>query len=218
MLIILYCKSILVKIIKIEYGETMKKLINSIMVILLSIAFSGCNGQLKIPKEDLQHTYYTQTNMWFKDANSYGGTEDDRIIAKHSFYSVNYKYDKFIPVNTKIKILRITHNTIFIEIKNNIYAFVRTRQSKGKNLTQLFKRTFNQAKINLNSSSLEIKEHILSGKIKVGMTKEEVIIARGFPPEHKTKSLKNHTWYYFDTKRNKIIINFKNNKLNKINY
>ena len=199
----------------------MKKSIYSIATaIIVTIFLTGCSAQIKLPKEDLAKTYYTQTNMWFRNSHTYDGNENNRMISDFSFYSVNYKYDKLIPVNTAIKIIRLGHNSIFFKIKNNnkIFAFNRTRQSRGKSLTQLFNRSFNTNMRNLNSYNTNTKKDIFDGRISIGMTKDEVIIARGFPPETKTKSLVNNTWYYWDQKRNKVRFEFRDDNLDRIDY
>ncbi len=44
-----------------------------------------------------------------------------------------------------------------------------------------------------------IADAIREGRLVVGMTKEQALIARGYPPAHRTPSLDATEWFYFDT-------------------
>ena len=41
---------------------------------------------------------------------------------------------------------------------------------------------------------------IKNGALKIGMTKEQVIMARGYPPGHKTPTLDSDTWTYWSSR------------------
>ena len=41
---------------------------------------------------------------------------------------------------------------------------------------------------------------IKSGNLKMGMTKEQVVMARGYPPGHKTPSLDDDTWVFWSSR------------------
>lgn len=62
----------------------------------------------------------------------------------------------------------------------------------------------------MNQAELQaIKE----GKLVVGMSKAAVIMAYGYPPEHRTPSLESNTWiYWIDRFRNKAILFDENNR------
>jgi hypothetical protein len=52
---------------------------------------------------------------------------------------------------------------------------------------------------------------INKGVLVLGMSKPAVIVAYGYPPEHKTTSLKNNTWYYWTNRFRSKAINFDKN-------
>ncbi|RLA82157.1 MAG: hypothetical protein DRG78_08010 [Epsilonproteobacteria bacterium] len=196
----------------------MKNLLKFITFSILLVIFTGCNGQVKLTKSEIEREYFTQQNMWASKKSKYSTSQDkDALISKYSVFSVNYLEDKFIPINTSVEIVKVEHNTIFFKLDNEIYAYIRTRQSRGQNLTKLFYRTFSTLGKDLSKYNKIAKKNIQNAVLKQGMTKNEVILSRGYPPEYRTQSLENSTWYYWDKRKNKITLNFNEKKLISIN-
>ena len=56
-----------------------------------------------------------------------------------------------------------------------------------------------------------ILEKIKTGTVEKGMSKQEVILAYGYPPPHRTPSINDNTWIYFDdvTKKKRVIFSAK---------
>jgi len=195
-----------------------KNLLKFITFSILLVIFTGCNGQVKLTKSEIEREYFTQQNMWASKKSKYSTSQDkDALISKYSVFSVNYLEDKFIPINTSVEIVKVEHNTIFFKLDNEIYAYIRTRQSRGQNLTKLFYRTFSTLGKDLSKYNKIAKKNIQNAVLKQGMTKNEVILSRGYPPEYRTQSLENSTWYYWDKRKNKITLNFNEKKLISIN-
>ena len=44
--------------------------------------------------------------------------------------------------------------------------------------------------------------------VLIGMSKDGVVLAIGYPPEHKTPSLKNNRWVYWASRWNKFAVLF----------
>jgi len=53
----------------------------------------------------------------------------------------------------------------------------------------------------------------MAGKVVVGMTKDEVLIARGYPPLHATISTQADLWKYWHHRFSTSSITFKNGKV-----
>ncbi len=199
----------------------MKNLSLSILVLLSLLLFSACskNSKVSLENDALKKTYYTQVNMWFEEKPTYDSVSNNRsfnegnipFASDYTIASTNYNYGKILPINSQIKIVKLDTNKIFFEHNDKLYAYVRTKHSKHRTLEQLFKRTFALSKVDLEN--LENKEAIKNAIFKLGMRKEEVIFARGFPPEHKTRTLSSNSWYYWKTKHNSEKFVFENNSL-----
>jgi hypothetical protein len=51
----------------------------------------------------------------------------------------------------------------------------------------------------IRDASPTIAAAIRAGRLVQGMTKEQTLIARGYPPAHRTPSLEANEWIYYDT-------------------
>ena len=180
---------------------------------IFAILFVGCSSQFELSKQDMQKTYYTQANIWFiKRASSYSDQLNESVISsKYTASSINHKTRILLPINSAIKVIKFVDNIIFFEYKNETYAYVRTKYGKHLSLANSFKSLFSQEK-----SKVKLTQDILRGNIVEGMTKEEVFASRGFPPSHKTKSLANRSWNYWDSRRYRQHVIFSNNKVTEV--
>ncbi len=164
----------------------MKKIISIISLFLIALFISGCGAAKLTPAQqavvDTKAEMYTQVTMW---------TEKDRIIG------TNYAVGEHIPVNSKITILEINAKVIIFEyngskIKYEVYTKY-TKVDAGTMLDRLFGKT----KVDLSKLSPATKENVLNGVIARGMTKDTVLLARGYPPFHVTKSIESNKWKYW---------------------
>jgi len=152
--------------------------------------------------------------------------KDQTYYAQHTFYtfknrydSTNYHTDTLIPINTEIKVTDIGSRSMeFIipsmgnmEIKyKNIPKYSKMDMEGSK------KRLLGTSKVNISKYSKDIQEAIKNGEIKLKMTKEEVLLAYGYPPAHVTPTTDSNQWTYWKTRWDKTILYFKDNKVYKI--
>jgi hypothetical protein len=178
-------------------------------VILLTIAaaaaagFAGCGSkQIEVP-QNLSGKVYTQVAMWEEKGN---------------ISSVNYSVGRKIPVNTEVKILSMSSKDIVFEemafpgIKltlNNVqkYSLMGTAE-----LSALY---FGAKKVDLSKFTNKEQQFIknFNGTYKAGITKEALIVARGYPSKHATPTLKYDTWKYWRNRWMTNDIGFENNKV-----
>jgi outer membrane protein assembly factor BamE (lipoprotein component of BamABCDE complex) len=71
-------------------------------------------------------------------------------------------------------------------------------------------------KVDLNQFTAAERESILAGQVKKGMSKNAVLAAIGYPPQHETPSLDGDAWTYWSNLFNRFIVNFKNGKVDNI--
>ena len=198
----------------------MKYIFPSIITVFLALFFTGCNNdKLKLNSNQMNTTYYTQVNMWYQDKATLSDASNDKMnnslgeFAKYTTYSTNYSYGTLLPLNSEVKITYLDRNIIFFKYNEKIFAVKRTGHSKHISLEGIFKRTFATQKISLDKYDAATQQKILNGEVKENMSKEEIILSRGYPPEHRTRSLDLNTWFYWKTKSNKIALSFQDNKL-----
>jgi hypothetical protein len=147
---------------------------------------------------------YTQTNLH---------PDEERM----RLYSINYQQSGFIPRCTEVSLFDISSKKLMMKINNKKYEYLYHKASGSfeDNIKKYFKTSCKKSKLrNINAID---KEGLELGKVYKGMTKEGVILAIGYPPVHKTKSLEEKRWKYWSNKFNTFDVIFdNNNKVKKI--
>ena len=178
-------------------------------LILFLVIFSlvSCNKALKpeaLPANiSMGATYYTQFVIRYE---------------KGTHLTTNYRRGALIPVNTPVKLLNITSKTIEVEVYNSSQKLLVKNVEKhtGDDVYRAFDKLFARKKVNLSKfTSLEL-DHIKSGTVANGMSKDAVIIAIGYPPITETTNLDSNLWVYWSGRFNKFNVHFKDGKVSKV--
>lgn len=132
-------------------------------------------------------TFYTMANIWYEKPSE--------------IFSANYHRGSIIPVGTKVKIEKIS----------------------GRGMTEwdYFDQYFSEENPMRKDGPFEKlsedeKNNIRIGEINEGMSKSAVLMSYGYPPSHKTPSLKNDIWIYWVNRFAQRVIYFKDDKVIKI--
>lgn len=177
----------------------MKKIISIVSLFLIALFISGCGTAKLTPAQQAvvgsKTELYTQVTMW---------TEKGRIVG------TNYAIGELIPVNSKVTILAINSKAIVFrykgsKIKYEVYSKYTKVTSSG-----MLDRLFSKTKVNLSKLSPATKKNVLNGVIAKGMTKDTVLLARGYPPFHKTAGIKADIWKYWRNRWITADVIFKN--------
>jgi len=116
-------------------------------------------------------------------------------------YSVNYQLDSLMPACTQVKILSVTNKRMEFEAGGTRYEYVfhdTMKDPVAKHLDKYFGTACPRKKI--DSLTGVNKQGFKEGRILPGMTKDAVVLAAGYPPEHATPSLESNTWKYWRNK------------------
>jgi len=173
---------------------------NKIMQLIFTIALVLGFQTSAVYAADMKgKTLYTQVNM-----HSYKG----KVVTW-----VNYNVDAFIPVNTPVEVLnvdgwgglkfKLKDSDVTLKLKNSRHSGLSDKEWAEKH--------FGEKKVSLNKFSKSERSAIEIGAVNVGMSKDAVIVSRGYPPAHKTPSLKSSSWLYWNTRWNKIRVFFDSN-------
>ncbi len=131
---------------------------------------------------------------------------------KHS--TVNYRRGKFLPVNTPVTFIRYTANSIYIRLPDDeTICIYNVTAYSGENLNGIFKRTLSTSKIDLNEFTQEEQKAIKFGEVRIGMSKQAVLVAVGYPPKHKTVSLESNHWRYWRHRYGTFVVEFENDSV-----
>jgi hypothetical protein len=171
----------------------------------------------------------------FKEA----GVEKEQIVfnkvglrtykANVIFYGNHFHGGDFIPAGTECTIRYISRKKIKFIANGVEYVMVHWRIGYGKDNTRVsFQKFFAEDKkaIGLDRISPEFRDSILSGIPEVGMTKEEVLFAIGYPfylgrndntnNDTRESILSHNDWYYLESRRSTVLLRFRAGKLAQI--
>jgi len=183
--------------------------------LLLSIAFAatlsftGCGAAAVTPANqqavDAHQKMYTQRNMW---------GQPSRID------TTNFSVGGLIPVNSIIFYNEINSKQLRFEYNGKSFYLRNIANHSQTNLDEMLARYFATTQVDLSKFSVKEQNAIKSGKVEVGMSKEAVLVSRGFPPAHATPDLSMNDWTYWKFQRgyasDTIIYTFSDNKISSI--
>lgn len=140
---------------------------------------------------------YTAYNIWYEKP--------------HNLRFINYKIGKLLPAGTELDIPgkwgdeNPTRGDNSISFKAQGISFSLSFDYSfylNQTLNSIFAKLFTSKNFLELTADMSEKEAdgVKRGTPIVGMTKEEVLIAFGYPPEHRTKSLKLNRWTYWRTR------------------
>jgi len=182
----------------------MKKIV-SIITLFIATLFIGCGGVKLAPEKqaliDEQTVLYTQVGMW---------TEKNRVDG------TNYSSGLHIPVNTEVTISQISGKAIVFMMSGEKMTYIIQTKYTKVNANQMLDRLFGAKKVNLSSHSPATIENINNGVVAMGMTKDEVLMSRGYPPFHATKGIESDRWKYWRNRWVTALVTFKNGKVSAI--
>src|SRR5262245_26191390 len=136
--------------------------------------------------------------------------------ANRQLYSLNYQQSGLIPICTKIHVIELdeSHMRFAAGDIEYEYAFRDEYMTEGQweHLGRYFGEPCDDGK------SLGELDHagIAAGRASVGMTKDGVIKAIGYPPPHATPDLKSPAWRYWKNRWDTFIVHFDGEKVSSI--
>lgn len=141
-------------------------------------------------------TFYTSYNIWYE------------IGKQDSLWCINYKTGMIIPAGTEVKEVEIIHRNslrspqiTFVTMHDNRRFHVNFRKNfhPGKTIRDYLNMMFTEK--NFTELVQRLNEHEVSaikkGIIVLGMSKRAVVTSFGYPPEHKTPSVRDNVWMYW---------------------
>ena len=172
------------------------------MTVLRSLACTvlvllGCNAMAG------DNEYYTQRNLWV-----YRGTCP----------TLNYAVDALVPVNSKVTLDRQAGKKLELTLVDSGTHFTVVLQKKytHESMDQIKDRMLGKQPVDLQKFSKIGQQAIKTGQVVPGMTRDEVLVARGYPPDHATLTLDSNQWKYWQTRWNTILVQFENGKVKSI--
>jgi hypothetical protein len=123
---------------------------------------------------------------------------------------VNYAVDTLIPVNTAVEVVNVGGwgGLTFKLIDSDTTLKFKNKRHSGLSDEEWAHKHFGEHKIDLGKFSKAERNAITSGTVQAGMSKDAVIVSRGYPPAHKTPSLESSSWIFWSNKWDRVQVNF----------
>lgn len=151
-------------------------------------------------------TYYTNANIW--------------VEFPRDILSTNFHKGTMIPAGTKVEITYCRRGKIKFMSENEdvAYTFVHARKHSRIKLQEVFGRYFSENNVMAGDGSFhkltgEEQENVKNGIIDVGMSKDAVLMAYGYPPSHVTPNLSGNVWTYWENRVRRVVVHFKDNNV-----
>jgi len=134
---------------------------------------------------------------------------------KNEHITTNYGRGVVVPINTPVKIVSMSGSLLVLKRGDT------GQEIKVKNEEKYTKKSIKEiAALMLASDKTPIEQvpepfatAIRNGEMRKGMTKELVLMARGYPPAHETPSIEGDRWVYWSSRFVKQTIVFTDGRL-----
>ncbi len=147
---------------------------------------------------------YTAYNLWFERPTK--------------MFAINYRRGAMLPAGTELASVDIgglgSHRpylTLTTVTGRGAFAiYLRTKFHPGLSIEQFRDRLVTNEPLEQLTQGLTDDEidAIKGGKLVVGMSRKAVLIARGYPPRHRTPSTDANAWLYWENRVRKKLIHF----------
>lgn len=180
----------------------------TVHILLLSciLLFSsyGCGTHIENPYRNEE--IYTRLNMRY-----HAGKRRGSYIA--------YKSWNLLPVNSKVRISGIRSNGFMMKLPSGeIVSYIYNQKWGRKPIIEILPLLFADTDVSARISKFnEIEqEGIKNGEAEVGMSKEAVLVALGYPATHRTPSIEENIWEYWQTGRKVYSVEFESNRVSQV--
>ncbi|PTY01252.1 hypothetical protein [Opitutus sp. ER46] len=129
--------------------------------------------------------YYLRHCIWYEDGESSG---------------TNYARGTLVAINTKVKLLSLDGKNIVLQADGMTVKVKNVPDYTKKDTAALAQRLLGAEPVSFDGFDEATVAAIKAGKMKRGMTKEQVLMARGYPPAHKTPTLQSDRWMYWPSR------------------
>lgn len=131
---------------------------------------------------------------------------------------VNFQRGTLVPFGTRVQILEVRSNSVTFQPEGHPPITWQVRYAKGTPIDQTLERLFLAAdpRARLRRVPAKTVKLIEQGAVDVGMTREQVLMALGYPPAHRTPSLDAAQWTYWDDRWTTFEVYFDGDKVARV--
>jgi hypothetical protein len=146
----------------------------------------------------------------------------EKLFTQFSLYyekghhiTTNYRVGILVPINTEVEFVKANKKTITVKIPGYDVEveFINVKDYSGEAVEGIFSRTFGREPVDLTGFTAAEQSAIRLGVVAIGMRKDAVIKAMGYPPRHKTPALSINQWRYWKSRFDTVLVSFEDDKV-----
>jgi len=123
------------------------------------------------------------------------------MYEKGVYETTNYWRGTLIPINTQVTLLSVGDENMLLRLGNGeVLKVVNVERFSRRDMTHIARAMLSPRLIPIEKFDEATANAIKGGNLKMGMTKEQVVMTRGFPPGHKTPSTDADVWTYWSSR------------------
>ena len=171
--------------------------------VVLLLTAAGCRGP-SIPHPLVSQSRFTCCNLHYEKAE---------------LTDVNFQQGTLLPLGTRVEILEVGRNRVKFQPAGGTPLTLGFRYGKSTlSFDQYLERIFLTADphARLPKSSVARQKLITQGTVEKGMTRDEVLLALGYPPAHRTPSLTGVDWHYWQNRWHQFVVFFDGDRVDRV--
>lgn len=127
-----------------------------------------------------------------------------RYEAGKSWETTNYWTDAsiLVAINSKVTLNSLGSQRMQLKIEKTgqVITIENVKKFSQKEMAEIAKNMLTRTAVPIEKFDEKVAKNIRNGIVALGMTKEQVVMTRGYPPGHKTPSLEVDTWTYWNNR------------------
>jgi len=130
--------------------------------------------------------YYTRANLWHE---------------RRKHVTTNYTRGTLLPINSLITLESINQKKMTWQLDSGeTLTIALAEKFSQRSLEDIAAELLAAEPVPIESLGKSLARHIAAGELRLGMTREQVLMTRGYPPRHKTPSLDGDRWIYWSSR------------------
>lgn len=144
---------------------------------------------------EIGQSYYTAHGFFFE---------------KGRHITTNYGRGEFVPANSQVQVKSIKGKRMVLVYKGQDITIENVAKHTLADINEIGDRMLSNSQVSVGG---QYSNDIARGNLRLGMTKAEVIKARGYPPAHKTPDTDLDLWVYWSSRFVQLSLAFENGRL-----
>lgn len=181
-------------------------------LLVLALAIAVC--PLSLPAAGSTHYFDSLKNEVVPVAGKEYYIRHTFMYEKGTHNATNYWRGMLVPINTRAYLISRGEKSMLLRLSSGETVKIEnTPNFTRRDMSTIAKRMLSRAPVSMEQFDRSTVAAIKNGVMKFGMSKEQVIMARGYPPGHETPSLDLDIWKYWSSRLVTQSIVFENGML-----